>query len=291
MLRKFLKITGIIFGILVVGILAFYLIIRHNVGKRIDKQYAVTVQSIELKTDSAALALGARLVVSKGCTECHGEDLGGKIFIQDPMMGNLIAANLTKGKGGLPQDYNVNDWVLALKHGLNREQKSLLFMPAQEFTWLSESDMAAIISYCQQVPNVDREFKPNSLGPMANILTYFDQLPLFPAELVPHDRTLTKHIEPEISIAYGHYIATACEGCHRKNMQGGGPVAPGFPPVPNVSSTSRVASWSTEEFTKTLRTGETPDGRILDPKDMPWTMSKAFTDVEIQALHLYLKSI
>jgi hypothetical protein len=93
MLRKFLKITGIIFGILVVGILAFYLIIRHNVGKRIDKQYAVTVQSIELKTDSAALALGARLVVSKGCTECHGEDLGGKIFIQDPMMGLIGSKN------------------------------------------------------------------------------------------------------------------------------------------------------------------------------------------------------
>jgi hypothetical protein len=74
-------------------------------------------------------------------------------------------------------------------------------------------------------------------------------------------------------------------------MQGGGPVAPGFPPVPNVTSTSRVASWSTEAFTKALRTGEIPDGRILDPKNMPWTMSKAFTDVEIQALHLYLKSI
>jgi cytochrome c553 len=291
MFRKILKIAGIAIAFLLVAVIVFYITVRQSVGKRMDKQYAVAVQSIELKSDSAALALGARLVISKGCTECHGEDLGGKVFINDPMMGNIIAANLTKGKGGIPQNYDVSDWVLALKHGLSREQKPLIFMPAQEFTWLSESDMAAIISYCQTVPNVDRELEPNDIGPMAKILTYFDQFHLLPAEMVDHERTLTKHVEPEISAAYGQYIATACEGCHRKNMQGGGPVAPGFPPVPNVTSSSRVGSWSTAEFTKALRTGEIPDGRILNPKDMPWTMSKAFTDVEIEALHLYLISI
>jgi mono/diheme cytochrome c family protein len=191
MFRKFLKITGIIIVICVIGLISFYFVIKSSVGKRIDKQYAVSVQDIELNTDSAALALGARLVVTKGCTECHGEDLGGKVFIQDQMMGTIIASNLTRGEGGLPQDYSVSDWVLALKHGLSRDQKSLIFMPAQEFTWLSEADMASIISYCQQIPNVDRTLEVNDIGPMANILTYFNQFQLLPAELVNHDRTLT----------------------------------------------------------------------------------------------------
>jgi hypothetical protein len=74
-------------------------------------------------------------------------------------------------------------------------------------------------------------------------------------------------------------------------MQGGDPVAPGFPPVANISSSGNPGKWTTEQFMSTLRTGVTPEGKHLKPEEMPWPMTKAYTDTELKALHLYLKSL
>lgn len=291
MVKKILKIVGIVIGVIVLIIAGFYLKVYISTENRINKQYSVTVQNLTLQSDSATLAYGERLITAKGCNECHGEDLGGKIFIDDPALGLLIAGNLTKGKGGLPGDHNTEDWVLALKHGLHRNGKPLLFMPSHEYNMLSEEDMMAIIAYCSQVEPIDRELPESSVGPLGRVLTDLGKLPLLPAEMIDHTRQLEKDVKPEASARYGKYLAIACQGCHRENMKGGEPVAPGFPVVADISSSGNPGKWSTHEFMQTLRTGHTPEGKTLNPKEMPWTMTKAYTDVELEALHLYLKSI
>ncbi len=291
MLKKILKGAGIVLGVIVTLIAGYYTKVYISTENRQNKKYAVDVQPINMNTDSAALALGARLINAKGCTECHGADLGGKVFIDDPALGLLIASNLTKGKGGRPADYDTNDWVRALKHGLRRDHTSLLFMPSHEFTLLSEQDMGAIISYCSTLPNVDRELPKNDLGPLAKILSDLGKLPLFPAEMIDHNRKLVKEVKAEISVTYGKYLSTSCLGCHRETMKGGEPVAPGFPMVADISSSGNPGKWTDEQFIQTLRTGVTPEGKILNPKDMPWPMAKEFNDLELKALHLYLNSL
>lgn len=291
MLKKILKGAGIVLGILVTLIAGYYTKVYISTENRLNKKYAVDVQPIKLNTDSAALALGARLINAKGCTECHGADLGGKVFIDDPALGLLIAANLTKGKGGRPADYDTEDWVRALKHGLRRDHTPLLFMPSHEFTLLSEQDMGAIISYCSTLPNVDRDLPKNDLGPLAKILSDLGKLPLFPAEMIDHNRKLVKEVKAEISVTYGKYLSTSCLGCHRETMKGGEPVAPGFPMVADISSSGNPGKWTDEQFIQTLRTGVTPEGKVLNPKDMPWPMAKEFNDLELKALHLYLNSL
>src|SRR5687768_3191987 len=120
MLSKILKIAGIVIGVIVLVIALFYLKVYISTENRINKQYSVNVEELELKSDSAIIAYGARLITTKGCDDCHGKDLGGNIFVDDPALGFLVARNLTKGKGGLPADHGVSDWVLALKHGLRK---------------------------------------------------------------------------------------------------------------------------------------------------------------------------
>jgi cytochrome c553 len=292
MFKKILKITGIIVGVIVVVITGFFTKSYFSVEGRRNAQYRVTPQQLSIKTDSAALALGARLIKAKGCTDCHAADLGGKVFIDDPMLGHVIAANLTKGKGGLPKDHSTRDWVLALKHGIRRNEKPLHIMPSNEFAFLSEQDMSAIIAYCSQVPNVDREFpEGTSLGPLGYVLTDLGKIPMLPAELIDHNRVLVKEVKAEVSVDFGKYIATSCQGCHRENMKGGEPIAPGFPVVADISSSGNPGKWTDEEFIETLRTGVTPEGRVLKPEDMPWTMAKEFNDIELKALHLYLNSL
>jgi mono/diheme cytochrome c family protein len=281
-----------VLGVLIAIVAIFYAKVYFSTESRINKVYTVTPQQLDFNPlDSTLLASGQRLVTTKGCNDCHGEDLGGKIFVDDPALGLLVAQNLTKGKGGLPQDHNITDWVLALKHGIRKNGKPLLFMPSHEYTLLSEQDMTAIIAYCLQLPNIDRDLPDHKLGPVGRILTDLGKLPLLPVEMIDHNRMLVKEVKAEVSVDYGKYLSIACQGCHRENMKGGDPVAPGFPPVANISSTGNPGKWTDDQFMQTLRTGTTPEGKVLKPSEMPWTMTKAYSDTELKALHLYLNSL
>ncbi len=289
MIKKILKICGIAVAGIVVTAGAYYLKASTSVQGRIDQQYSVEMEHLDIPTDSATLAYGKRLITTKGCDDCHASDLGGKVFIDDPGLGRIIAGNLTKGKGGLSEDFGDDDWLLALKHGL-RGNKPLIFMPSHEYAHLSQDDMSAIIAYCRQVDPVDRELPPTEIGPLARILTDLGKFPLLPAEMIDHSAKLKQNVKAEVSVEYGKYLSIACQGCHRENMKGGDPIGPGFPDVADISSTGNPGKWSSDEFLSALRTGNTPEGKVLNPKDMPWTMTKAYTDLELQALHLYLKS-
>ncbi len=292
MIIRVFRIAGILVGSLILCAIGMYSFAYYKTQARMKKHYSVSPSPISLPTDSVQLAYGARLTITKGCQDCHGADLGGRVFIDDPALGLLVAKNLTKGNGGLPKEYTDIDFVRALKHGVGRDGRPLLFMPSHEYTLLTEKDMAAIIAYAQQVPPVDRELPKNALRPLTYVLTALDKLPLLPAEMIDHTRQLDAEIEAEVSIPYGHYLSVACQGCHRPNMKGGEPVAPGFPVVADLTgSTGSVGRWTETEFLTTLRTGKTPEGKILDPKNMPWNMTAAFTDTELKALYVYLKSI
>jgi mono/diheme cytochrome c family protein len=291
MVKKIFKVVGIIIGVIVVVIAGFYTKAYVSVHNRMDRKYTVTAQAITINKDSASLAVGARLVKAKGCTDCHGADLGGRVFLDDPALGKIVARNLTKGEGGLSPEHGVEDWVLALKHGIRKDGKPLLIMPSHEFTLLSEQDMGSIIGYCMELPKIDRELPESSVGPLGIVLTDIGKLPLLPAEEIDHNSVLIKEVKAEVTLDYGKYISTSCRGCHRDNMKGGEPLAPGFPVVADISSTGNPGKWTDEQFINTLRTGVTPEGKVLNPADMPWTMAKEFNDVELKALHLYLNSL
>lgn len=291
MIRKILKGIAIFIGVVVVLAVVFYAKVYFSTQSRMNHTFNVTPQKISVSTDSAVLALGKHFVETKGCTDCHGADLGGKVFVDDPALGFLIARNLTKGKGGLPKEHNVDDWVLALKHGIRKNGKPLLFMPSHEYTHLSETDMSAIISYCSTLAPINRELPESSVGFLGRILTDLGKLPLLPAEMIDHERTLVKEVQVEVTPEYGKYLSISCIGCHRENLKGGEPVAPGYPVVADISSTGNPGKWTEEQFMQTLRTGETPEGKKLKPSEMPWTMTKGYTDTELKALFAYLRSI
>jgi mono/diheme cytochrome c family protein len=291
MIKKILKTTGIVFGVLVGIITLAFGFIYFDINRRVAKKYDINAEAIEVKYDSAALALGQRLVNTRACTECHGKDLGGTVLHEDPLIGTLTTRNITKGKGGLPADFSVSDWVLAMKHGLNREGKPLYLMPSHELSLLTESDMAAIIAYCSQVPPVDREPKEFALGPLGYVLSEFGLIPLLPAEFTDHQIMFAKEIKREVSAAYGEYLSTICINCHGANMKGGESPVPGGKYVADISSTGNPGKWSHEEFITALHTGVTPEGKTLNPSEMPWTITKSYTEDELTALHMYLQTI
>ena len=188
-------------------------------------------------------------------------------------------------------DFTNEDWVMAIKHGLNRNGKPLYLMPSHEMSELSEADVAALIAYCSQVPPVDKVPPSFRIGPMGYVLCEFGLIPIFPAELTDHTRPFAKPIKREVSIEYGKYLTTICVNCHGANMKGGESPVPGGKYIADISSTGNPGKWTHEQFIKALHTGETPEGKKLNPAEMPWQITKNFTEEELTAVHMYLQSL
>ncbi|HEX6227181.1 MAG TPA: cytochrome c [Chryseolinea sp.] len=288
---KILKWIGYVLVTIVLLFAAFYLKARISTERRLSKKYDVILQPFNLKTDSAIVQEGHRIMLTKGCAACHGEHLQGKVWLDDAMLGQVITPNLTKGKGGLPRDYNTSDWLRSLKHGIRRDSTPLRIMPSHEISHLGEEDMNALIAYLSQIEPVDNVLPETRLGVLAYILTDLGKILLIPADSIDHNRTLTKHVDREVNAKFGEYLATNCAGCHRKNMKGGPPVAPGFPVVADISSTGNPGKWTEDQFIQTLKTGSTPEGKKLNPSEMPWMAFKNYSDDEMKAIFLYLKSM
>jgi len=293
-MKSLFKWTGLILGSFLVLLLVFYAYVYFKTTSRFNKAYTLQVPAIVIPTDSASIAKGYHLAAIKGCNDCHGSSYSGKVVIDDPALGLITAPNITRGQGGLTTrhtSYTDADYVRAIKHGLNQENKSLKLMPSYEYNSLSNQDMGALIAYIKRVPPVDNEMPEISLGPMAYVLTHLDQLPLVSAEKIDHTTTSQEVVHPEITPAYGQYVAVSCTGCHRDNFKGGDALVPGSPTVPNITGTGMVGKWSEAQFIQTLKTGVTPEGKKLNPQYMPWKMTQQYTDVEIKSLYLYLKGI
>jgi len=249
---------------------------------------------LAIASDSATVAHGRRVAQTRGCTECHGANLGGRVLVDDPMFGRLTPPNLTAGAGGRGAQLTPADWERAVRHGLRGDGTSLLVMPAQEYNGISDEDMAALVAYARSVAPVNNGVPAPRLGPLARVLFAAGQLPAAPAELVnqraPHRASVPVAATPE----YGEYLATSCTGCHTTRFSGGpmnGP--PGGLPAANITpdSATRIGRWSETEFIHALRTGRRPNGSMIGSTQMPIPMTRQMSDTELQAIYRHLRTL
>jgi cytochrome c553 len=178
-----------------------------------DKQYSFAPDLIAIPDNSGASERGRHLVQIKGCADCHGEGLGGKIMVDDGAVGRIAASNLTRGTGGLPADYRTADCMKALRHGIARNGRPILLMPSQESAALSEQDLAGIVAYCRNLPPVDRELPANTVGPLGRVLRYLDKIPLLSVEAIDHSLPMIAAVDTSGGIAQGQYLAVTCNSC------------------------------------------------------------------------------
>ena len=93
-MRRLLKWLGVVVAVLVGLVAVAVLFVAIASERRIDKTYDIAVAPLILPTDAASLAEGQRLATIRGCTECHGADLGGQAFIDEPMLATVHACLL-----------------------------------------------------------------------------------------------------------------------------------------------------------------------------------------------------
>jgi mono/diheme cytochrome c family protein len=288
---RVLKSVGVFLGVLLGLAVIIFFGLALKGGMSLSRSYDIPDEQVVNPTDTESIARGEHWVKAE-CIGCHGDDLSGKPFVEFPF-GYIDAKNLTPGKGGAGIEFNDQDWVRAIRHGVNPEDRSLLVMPATAFWYFSDEDLGAIIAYLKSLPPVDKETREPQFNLLGKALIGAGMLDkgVLIAKYIDHE---TRPVVPSalVSIDYGNYLVnvSGCVDCHGPTLSGGKSADPTAKAAPNLTPGGELSVWKEEDFIKALRTGVAP-ARQLDPAQMPWEHYRNFSDDELKAIFLYLQSL
>lgn len=254
----------------------------------------ISEATLAIPADADALERGKHLANTRGCTECHGTDFAGKMVVDVLPVGRIAGPNLTRGKGGLPADFDAADWEHAIRHGVAPGGRMLLIMPTRDFAGLTDADTADLIAYLQQLPPVDRQQPAVTIGPIPRLQMLIGLVPLAEARVIDQHAKHVAAMTPAPSVEYGRYLSHTCTGCHGDHFSGGRVpgLPPSFPPAANITSdsSSGIGHWKKADFYTAMRYGKRPNGTNIDTF-MPWNTFKQMSDLELDALWAYLQTL
>ena len=249
----------------------------------------VAVAPLPLRDDAAAVPRGRYLFESRGCASCHGLDAGGRVFENDGRGVELAAPNLTPQ--GKVARYGGSDWARAVRHGVRPDGRPLMMMPSEDFNRLTDADLGAIVAYLRQLPGLPGGEARIRLPFVAWVAYGFGFLRDAP-ERVDHQLPPAQPVPEAVTPEHGAYVASMCVGCHGAALEGGR--VPGNPPhwppaarlAPGAGSV--MANYpDAASLRKLFHTGLRPDGSRVTV--MPFESLARLSDVDLQALHLFLQ--
>lgn len=295
-MKRLLKWLVIIVGGVLLAVVIAAAVLTIIGSSRLSGHYDVDPQPLTVSANEQDIARFKNLDSQLGCTFCHGPDLGGGLVDADLQ---IYAPNLTTGVGGVgATDFSDKDLVRAIHHGVDPQGRALLLMPADQFTNLSEADLAAALAFVRSFPPVNNEVPKSNPSLIFRVFMGLGLIPegiIVPAREIDHNAPYRPYVEPGETAEYGQYLTSIayCTHCHRSDFQGGEfPFPdPEAPVVPNISGNGEVGTWTVDQFRNTLRTGVTPAGRPLNPEYMDWPTVGLMSDEELGAIYLYLQSL
>jgi mono/diheme cytochrome c family protein len=281
MMKRLLRRTGIAIGALaVLGTIAF--VVVYVLSERIlGRTFEVPTVAISIPTDPAAIDEGRRLAIIRGCFGgCHGRQVEGVVMFDDPMIGRVVAPNLTAAV----RKYSDSELGGIIRHGVRPGGRSMMVMPAEAFVLLTDEDLGRILAFLKSLPAIDGPGPSVSMGPLGRLglaIGQFKPVTELIAVTVPPPEATSEQA------SRGRYLArTICAQCHGTSLRGDS--------NPDFTSPSLqvVAAYSPEAFTQLMRTGEALGGRTLATMT-PWARQHLsyLTDSEINSLYNYLHTI
>lgn len=293
-MKTLLKVLGVAATVIVACLILAAAIVYSVSNKQITRRYRAGASWVRVSRDSAAVTRGQHIVQALGkCVDCHGENLGGTMFINSRAFGQIAAPNLTRGRGGRAASWTDQDLALAIQHGVKPNGRGSFIMPAEAYRHLSEDDLAAVIAYIRAAPPVDSTWPEPKFGPVARVLMTLGVLKGFPASYIDHERAdVMGRPNPDTTAEYGRYLVQigGCSSCHNAALSGGPTGQPGSPPAANLT-TAGIGDWTEADFIRVLREGKKPGGVDINNEFMPWRSSGRMTDAEIHAVWLYLRAL
>jgi len=254
----------------------------------------VRVVPVPFAKDAASLRLGRYLFEARGCAECHAADGHGLVVVDDAAGLYVKSPNITSGPGGVVAGYSEADWVRAVRHGVNASGHALIAMPSEDYSRMSDRDLAAVVSYARSLPPVSGGSAEIRMPPAVKAL-YGVGLVRDAAEKIDHRLPPALAVAPGPNAEYGAYVVQMCVGCHRADLSGG-PVdgaPPGWPPAARLApgTGSAMARYDTPgKFTAMMRSGKRPDGSAVSDV-MPFATLRNLDDTDLAALYAYIAAL
>jgi mono/diheme cytochrome c family protein len=239
---------------------------------------AVAFDGAEARHASEQIAHGERLTSVLGCRGCHGKDLQGQLWDDNPKeYGVMWASNITRT---VPANSDEQLRRLLVK-GVHPRRKELWVMPSELFQHLAESDLEALVAYLRTLPPAGETSPDPKLGPRA--LREIASGEVKPAAQLVRELKDVGPVDLGEAHALGRYITrVTCAECHGAELKG----RPGD--TPDLITTG---VYSREEFEKLITKGEAPGGRKIG--DLMQSVAKnrfsRLTPHERDALYAYLK--
>ena len=261
--------------------IATYAVVYVLSERVLNHTYAAPAVAISIPTDSASITEGQRLATVRGCLgACHGKGAEGIVLFDQPMIGRIVAPNLTAAV----HQYSDAELAAIIRNGVRPDGRSMLVMPAEVFAGLTDNDLARIIAFLKSLPEVAGPGPSIAMGPVGRIglaMGKFKTAAQLIAETVPPPEATNEEAQ------FGRYLArTICAGCHGTALHGDS--------NPNFTSPDLriVAAYSPGAFSQLLRTGIAIGGREVGEMSLTARANLShLTDSEIAALYSYLHSV
>ncbi len=259
---------------------------------KMARKITINVAAIPLPVDPARLDRGRYLFQTRGCTECHGTDGRGRIFINDGAF-RVTGPQIAPGSHSVVTSYQVDDWIRTIRHGVAPSGHPLMVMPSEDYNRMSDDDLGALIAYLRSMPSVAGLARVIEL-PLPVRVLYGLGVITDAAAKIDHQRPVQAPVPVRADADYGRYVATMCIGCHGEQLSGG--KIPGAPPdwpaAANLtpgegSAMPRYAQL--EAFAAMLKSGRRPDGSAIAV--MPFDSLSRMDMTEVAAIHAYLSTL
>ena len=292
-MNKWMKRTSIALAALAVLGVGAVLAGKHMGQRKLQRVITLAVQPVPVAVTPATLAQGRYLFATRGCADCHGPSGAGKEVINSGGM-LVISPNISPGANSATSSYTNIDWVRTLRHGVKPDGTPIMIMPSEDYSRLTDDDVAAVIAYVSQLPPVPGRVRTVQLPFMVKVLYGFGEV-RDAAEIIDHALPPEQPVAAEVSVAHGRYVAHSCVGCHGATLSGGRiPGAPPEWPAPanlTPGAGSALARYpNPEAFMAMLRSGARPDGSPISAV-MPFGSLKLMNDTDVRALHAYLRTL
>jgi cytochrome c553 len=227
--------------------------------------------------DAGAVARGKRLATIMGCHDCHGADLSGRVFFDQPPLARLAGANLSQ----LLPHQSDGEIARAIRQGVAADGRPLWIMPSDAFSRLSDRETADLIAYLRTFPAKGLVQPAKQIGPVGRIGVLIGRFKSEPQMLADQRGLEPVDLGPQYT--QGRELARACMECHGRELKGGD--------LAHAPDLAIAGAYELADFEKLLRTGiAAGDRKVGLMSEAAPGRFNAFTHDEIAALHAYLKA-
>jgi cytochrome c553 len=287
-LRRGLVAAGVLVALMGGAVVTGDELAEGKMNRRID----LPPYPVALKDDAASIERGRYLYQSRGCVHCHGAAGTGQVFVDDGKGLKLGGPAIGTGAGSVTAKYQPADWERAIRHGVKPDGRPTLIMPSEDYNRLTDDDLAALVAYVRRLPPGPGRAAVLDLPLVVRVMYGFGAIP-DAASRIDHSLAPGLPVAEGVTVEHGKYVAQMCIGCHGEKFAGGR--IPGSPPDWPAAADLRAGApgmkpyADDKAFLAMFRTGQRPDGS--KPKVMPFDSLKLMSDVDVLALHLYLKTL